>query len=486
MSRWTRREFLRVSGSGLAAAALPSWTSREAPHPNVVFVLADQWRASALGYAGDPNVRTPNLDRLAAASVRFTNAVSCCPVCTPYRASLLTGRYPTTTGMFLNDLALPPGETGLGETFKASGYDTAFIGKWHVDGHGRRSFIPPERRHGFAYWKAAECDHDYMKSHYYAGDSPEMRTWEGYDAFAQTQDARAYIRRRARGGKPFLLVLSFGPPHFPHATAPRESMALYPSEKLTLAPNVPADQRPGVLKELPGYYGHCTALDRSVGDIVRTLEETGLAKDTILVFTSDHGEMMGAHGVRPRLKQHPWDESVHVPFLVRYPALHGAEGRSAGTPIGTPDILPTLAGLAGLPAPSATEGEDLSAVVRGAADRDRAALIMSVAPSIPGMREYRGVRTGRYTYVRDLAGPWLLFDNLADPFQLTNLAGVPAAAKAQARCDEALRSELRTIGDDFRPRRFYLERWGYRVDAGGAISYEEGAPPQGPGIRKSE
>jgi len=486
MSRFTRREFLRVSGSGLAAAALPSWSSTGTPRPNVVFVFADQWRASAVGYAGDPNVRTPNLDRLAAASVRFTNAVSCCPVCTPYRASLLTGRTPTTTGMFLNDLALPPGETGLGEIFKASGYDTAYIGKWHVDGHGRRSFIPPERRHGFEYWKAAECDHDYMKSHYYAGDSPEMRAWEGYDAFAQTQDARAYLRGRDRGGKPFLLVLSYGPPHFPHGTAPGESMALYPSEELTLAPNVPEDQRPGVLKELPGYYGHCTALDRCVGDIVRTLEETGLARNTILVFTSDHGEMMGAHGVRPRLKQHPWDESVHVPFLVRYPALHGAEGRSAATPIGTPDILPTLLGLAGLPVPSAAEGEDLSAVVRGAADRDRAALIMSVAPFIPGLREYRGVRTGRYTYVRDLAGPWLLFDNLADPFQLTNLAGAPAAAKAQARCDEALRSELRKIGDDFRPRRSYLERWGYRVDAGGAISYEAGAPPQGPGIRKSE
>ena len=485
MPQWTRREFLKASGLGLAAAALPPPARAATPsRPNVVFVLADQWRASATGYAGDPNVKTPNLDRLAGESVRFTNAVSCCPVCTPYRAALLTGRYPTTTGMFMNDLALPPGETGLGEAFKAAGYDTAYIGKWHVDGHGRRSFIPPERRHGFEYWKAAECDHDYPKSHYYAGSSPEIRYWDGYDAYAQTRDAQAYIRGHAREGKPFVLVVSFGTPHFPHATAPEELKALYPSEKLTIAPNVPEARRPAVLKELPGYYGHCTALDRCVGDLVRTLDEAGIAKDTILVFTSDHGEMMGAHGIRPRQKQHPWDESVHVPFLLRYPALHGAAGRMSATPIDTPDILPTLLGLAGLPIPTAIEGEDLSACVRGAPDRDRAALIMSVAPFIPGLREYRGVRTSRYTYVRDLQGPWLLFDNAADPFQQTNLAGAPAATEIQARCEAALRSELRRIGDDFRPRKFYLDKWGYRVDAGGAISYEPGAPPQGPGIRK--
>ena len=484
MSRWTRREFLKASGFGLAAAAAPARSKPGPPRPNVVFVLADQWRASATGYAGDPNVLTPNLDRLAAGSVRFTNTVSCCPVCTPYRAALLTGRYPTTTGMFMNDLALPPGELCLAEIFKSAGYDTGYIGKWHLDGHGRKSFIPPERRQGFDYWKAAECDHDYPKSHFYAGNSPELRFWEGYDAYAQTRDAQAYIRSRAGGPKPFLLVLSYGPPHFPHATAPEELKALYPPDRLRIAANVPEDQRAAVRKELPGYYGHCTALDRCLGGIVRTLDETGIAGSTILVFTSDHGEMMGAHGVRPTQKQHPWDESVHIPFLLRYPAVHGSGGRTVATPLGTPDILPTLLALALVPNPGSIEGEDLSPVVRGGAERDRAALIMSVAPFIPGLREYRGVRTARYTYVRDLSGPWLLFDNLADPLQQTNLVGAPAAAGIRARMEDALRMELRRIGDDFLPRQSYIERWGYRVDAGGAISYEPGAPPQGPGIRK--
>ncbi|NQT12391.1 MAG: sulfatase-like hydrolase/transferase, partial [Planctomycetes bacterium] len=114
--------------------------------PNIVFVLTDQWRAQAFGYAGDPNVQTPNIDALARRSIHFENAVSVCPVCTPHRASLLTGRYPTSTGMFLNDLYLPADELCMVEILKDAGYDTAYIGKWHLDGHGRSSFIPPNRR----------------------------------------------------------------------------------------------------------------------------------------------------------------------------------------------------------------------------------------------------------------------------------------------------------------------------------------------------
>ena len=143
--------------------------------PNIVFVLTDQWRAQAFGYAGDPNVRTPNIDALAARSVNCVNAVSVCPVCTPHRASLLTGRFPTTTGMFFNDIYLPGEELCMAEMFAEAGYDTAYIGKWHLDGHGRHSYIPPERRQGFDYWKVLECTHDYNQSYYYAGDDPTRR-----------------------------------------------------------------------------------------------------------------------------------------------------------------------------------------------------------------------------------------------------------------------------------------------------------------------
>ncbi|WP_282122059.1 sulfatase-like hydrolase/transferase [Algibacter mikhailovii] len=118
-------------------------------NPNVVYILTDQWRGSALGYAGNPDVKTPNLDAFAEESVNFTNAVSVTPVCTPHRAALFTGRFPTTTGMFVNDLYLPSEELCMAEIFKSAGYNTAYWGKWHLDGHGRSTYIPRERRQGF-------------------------------------------------------------------------------------------------------------------------------------------------------------------------------------------------------------------------------------------------------------------------------------------------------------------------------------------------
>ena len=163
MDNWQNMGMLGVLSLGLSLC--PAADKR----PNILFLFADQWRASATGYAGDPNVKTPNLDRLAASGLRFRNAVSVCPVCTPYRAALMTGRYPTSTGMFLNDLYLPDSELCMAEILQGAGYDTGYIGKWHLDGHGRSAYIPPERRQGWDYWKAAECDHNYNHSHYYAG-----------------------------------------------------------------------------------------------------------------------------------------------------------------------------------------------------------------------------------------------------------------------------------------------------------------------------
>lgn len=453
--------------------------------PNVIYIFADQWRASATGYAGDPNVKTPNLDRLAKESVNFETAVSVCPVCTPYRAALITGRYPTTTGMFLNDIFLPDSELCMGEIYKSAGYETAYVGKWHLDGHGRSSYIPPERRQGFDYWKVGECDHNYPKSHYYTGNSSEKQYWEGYDAFAQTKDARQYICDHAKGEKPFLLVISYGTPHFPHHTAPKEYMDMYPPEKLKLAPNVTEGKKVAVLKELPGYYGHCTALDKCIGEIVETIQKTGITENTILVFTSDHGEMMGAQDVRPYMKQVPWDESIRVPFLLRYPAVLGKTGRVVKTPINTPDILPTLIALSGIEIPKMIEGEDLSGLIRsGGENSERAALIMSVSPFIPDLKEYRGIRTSRYTYVKTVDGPWLLYDNQADPCQMNNLAGKPEQAEVQRKLDNKLQEELKKIGDDFKPRQHYLDKWGYKVGKGGHISYLPGAEVQGPGMKK--
>src|SRR5437764_3888036 len=189
--------------------------------PNVVVVLADQWRAQAFGFAGDPNVKTPNFDRLASESVRFINAVAGLPVCSPTRASLLTGQRPLTHGVFLNDVSLDPNAMTIAKVLKAEGYDTGYIGKWHLNGDGRSNFIPRERRQGFDYWKALECTHDYNHSQYY-GDGIEKLVWDGYDAIAQTRDAEQYLREHAKSDKPFFLILAWGPPHDPYHTAPEK------------------------------------------------------------------------------------------------------------------------------------------------------------------------------------------------------------------------------------------------------------------------
>ncbi|MEW6753058.1 MAG: sulfatase [Candidatus Latescibacterota bacterium] len=451
------------------------------PSPNILFVFADQMRAQATGFAGDPNVRTPYLDGLATDSVVFTTAVSNCPVCTPYRACLLTGQYPLTHGLFMNDLCLPDTGQSLGQVLRRSGYDTAWIGKWHLDGHGRSAYIPPERRQGFDYWKTVECTHDYHHSLYYAADGPDPRTWDGYDAFAQTRDAAAYVRARRGNPRPFALFLSFGGPHDPYDTAPPELQALYPPEELQLRPNVAPHRQKLARQQLQGYYAHVTAIDRCVETLDAALCEAGLRPDTILVFTSDHGDMVESHwhgsdGPGPR-KQGPYDESILVPFLVRYPARFGLEGRRLPVPLATPDIMPTLLSLCGLEIGETVEGEDLVPLIEGAGGRRRAGVLIAAYHPFAdwctarGGRPYRGLRTERYTFVRDRNGPWLLFDNQDDPYQLADRVNQAALRPVQQELDAQLRELLAEQGDSFEQPEQLRQRWGYAVDDVEAIPY---------------
>jgi arylsulfatase A-like enzyme len=474
----------------LSTLTLTAAGGRPAKHPNIVFLFGDQLRNSATGYGGDPNVHTPNLDSLARQSVDFRNAVSVCPVCTPFRAALMTGRFPTTTGMFLNDAYLPDREVCIAEVLKQAGYDTGYIGKWHLDGHGRSSYIPPERRQGFDYWKAAECDHNYNHSHYYTDDSSVKHFWDGYDAFAETSDAQQYIRDHAKGDKPFALFVSYGIPHFPFQTAPERFKAMYPPDKIRFLPNVPPEmQTERVRVDAQGYYAHITALDQCIGELVRTLADTGIQEDTILVFTADHGEMLGSHGIPPTTKQAPWDEAAHTPFLLRYPKAHGDHGRVVTTPLTTPDIMPTLLRLAGVKVPKTVEGRDLSEVVRtGQEIPNYVALYMAVSP-FAGKQfdtEYRAIRTARYTFVRDLNGPWLLFNDVKDPFQMHNLVDNPQYTVLGRRLDQRLREALKGIHDDFHPRAFYVEKFGYVLARHGSVSYAPGAKVQSPRSQSSE
>ena len=402
-------------------------------------------------------------------------AVAGCPVCSPYRASLLTGQYPLTHGVFLNDVPLRSRGPSLAEAFAVEGYDTAYIGKWHLGGHGRSSYIPPERRLGFRYWKALECTHDYNHSAYYAGDSDRMLFWDGYDAVAQTRDAQAYLRDH-REGSPFLLVLSWGPPHAPYETAPPEYRGMYDADSVVLRPNVPEAVAQQAREWLAGYYAHCSALDACLGDLLATLRDLAIEKNTVFLFTSDHGDMLGSQGEVE--KQRPWDESTRVPFLLRYPGLPGWRARATAALIDAPDIMPTLLGLCGSSIPDGVEGVDCSRHIAGEEDpSDGAAFLLCAQPfgqwsrSRHGGREYRGLRTRRHTYVRDLDGPWLLYDNEDDPYQMRNLAADAAAADVRGTLEEILFRKLEERGDEFRPGLEYVRAWGYRVDETGTVPY---------------
>ncbi len=425
-----------------------------------------------MGYAGDTNAHTPAFDRLAAESVNFAEAVSGTPVCCPYRGSLMTGQYPLTNGLYINDVPLQSKGKTLGEAFAGAGYRTGYIGKWHIygspDGHyGRRlAYIPPGKRFGFDYWKACECTHEYNHSLYYEGTDPTPKYWSGYDAIAQTEDACRFVEGQKGARDPYFLVLSLGPPHFPYGTAPQRYRERYAQKEITLRRNVDPSQKQKAVDDLRGYYSHIAALNDSMESLLSAVEKSGLADDTVVVFTSDHGDMLSSQGLTTKL--YPWEESVRVPFLMRYPRRLGRSSRRFSAPLNAPDIMPTLLGLCGIPVPEGVQGFDYSRELLGAKPRnapDAAYLSLPVPIGQArhyGFAEYRGVRTATHTYVRSIHGPWLLYDNVADPFQMRNLCGRSGARSVQAELERKLDEFRGKLQDEFLPAGVYLKRDGWQ------------------------
>ncbi len=473
------KSYLNIKSPALMAsigAMLFSCTDKKPELPNVVFIFADELRTQDLGYTGNPDVLTPHIDNLATESVNLYNTISGCPVSSPYRGSLLTGQYPLTNGVFVNDVLLDPEAESMPRIFNAAGYETAYIGKWHLDGHGRSSFIPEERRQGFDYWKVLECTHDYNDSWYWDNDD-QFKKWDGYDAFAQTEAAIAYINERKDGGQPFFMMMSWGPPHTPFQQAPEEYKQIYREKDLSIRPNVPEEFWEETRNHLIGYYAHITALDKCVGDLQEAIKTAGLEDNTIFIFTSDHGYMIHSQGWFH--KQVPYEESIHVPFLLKYPAEFGMKGRSNGMLMNTPDIMPTLLGLCKLPIPETVEGDDLSGILTGKRKDDTEAVLLACYHpfgqwSRPGGgKEYRGVRTKQYTYARDLEGPWLLFDNSNDPYQLNNLINCEDHEIIRKDLHVQLQNLLDKTNDSFEPGMNYINRWDYVVDHRETIPYRE-------------
>ena len=425
--------------------------------PNVIFIFPDQMRGEAMHCAGNNDVITPNLDRLASEGMLFTNAISNTPVCVPARGTLLTGRYPLSHRAVTNDLPLGEDEVSIAEVLKEEGYDTGYIGKWHLDGVPRDKFTPPgKRRFGFDYWAAWECHHDYFNGRYYR-DTPEPIHIPGYEPDFQADLAIKYIKEHK--DHPFFLFVAPGIPHNPYELVPQKYKDMYDPSQLTLRPNcIGADRR-----AIADYYAAITSLDWNVGRILTAIEELGIAEDTIVIFTSDHGDMLWSQGkVR---KEQPWEESIRIPFIIRWPH-HIPAGTKTDALLSLVDIMPSLLSLCGAPIPNRVQGVDLSSVMMGdSSDVQETVLLTEPVVGgegyLNGVKEWRGVRTKRYTYARWQNGKvWVLYDNLKDPYQLNNLAEKEEAKDLKDYLENILQDLLRKANDEFLPWDEHLRKLG--------------------------
>jgi len=397
------------------------------------------------------------MDRLASEGTLFTHTYANCPVCTPSRAMMLTGRYPLSNRAIANDLPLPEDEVTLGELLRDAGYRTGYIGKWHLDGAKRNGFTPPgSRRQGFEFWAAWNCAHNYFDGKLYL-NTPKPITLEGYEPVGQTDLAIEFLKENDR--RPFCLFLSWGPPHEPYKDVPKEYKALYAPSKIRLRPNVrPIPPGPHDVSEgkdsregISWYYAHITALDEQLGRLLDALEEFGLADDTIVIFTSDHGDMLWSQGMMRKLQ--PWEESILIPFLIRWRGRIPA-GRKCDTLFSIADIAPTVLSLMGLEVPSNMEGTDFSTVILGEdGPEPNSVFLMDIVTTDEGIRqglhEWRGIRTKRYTYARWVEGDgWVLYDNEVDPYQLNNLIDSSDAASLRDELEAQLQRWLKRTGDE--------------------------------------
>jgi arylsulfatase A-like enzyme len=265
-----------------------------------------------------------------------------------------------------------------------------------------------------------------------------------------TDEALDFIDHRR--AEPWMLMVSWNPPHPNFLDAPPDQKERYRPDALQFRPNVERI-RPALRNQLQGYYGHISAVDAEFGRLLRKLDDTQQADNTIVVYTSDHGDMMGSHGFGG--KRLPWEESCRVPFIVRYPGVTPPDKTSPGL-LSTIDLYPSLCGIAGIAPPSHCMGRDLSAAMRGRTARfPESSFLMHIRKenASGGVDNpaplFRGVRTDRHTYAVAEDGRWLLYDNRADPFQTHNLIDDPATAKLRRDLDGLTLDWLKAAGDPF-------------------------------------
>jgi arylsulfatase A-like enzyme len=444
--------FLNGVGGTLAAMGLKggkAWAETGAKRPpNVVFILPDEWRAQALGCMGNPDVQTPHLDNFASQGLLLRNTLANTPVCCPARACMLTGTYTSSTGMVANDLRLKEDKCTMANSFAKAGYRTAYIGKWHLDGGPREpGFVPPgPRRHGFQFWAANECNHNYFYNWYFRDENVPIVT-DQYEPKFWTDLAVEFLYESQ--DRPFFLMLALGTPHDPYL-APEDYMNRYDPQKLTMEPNWVEGTPGGGRKDIAGYYAAITAIDDEMGKLFRTLRELGLEDNTIVLFSSDHGNMLGSQG--KILKRKPWEESIRVPGIMRWPGKISANSKSNAL-FSHVDIAPTLLSLCGIPIPAEMQGTDLSDVILGEKKHGPDAAYFQIFGPYrsSGVKHgWRGIRTERYMYARYETGPWVLYDLEDDPYELKNLVGDPSAHEVLQELDTRLIAWMSKVGDSWK------------------------------------
>ncbi len=445
------------AGHHVPDPALPS-------KPNILWILGDQLRAQALSFNGDPNARTPNLERAEVNGVSFTSHLSGFPLCCPFRGSMLASRYPhhCVPG---HEYPLPAGQKTVATVFNENGYDTAYFGKWHLGGfheaNGRAAFFitDPDRRGDFQHWTGYENNNSQWDCWVHGGSGKDAfhHKLPGYETDALTDLTIQYLKDQAGSQKPFFAVLSVQPPHDPNV-APAKYMVNYEPSKLELRANTA--RVPRVIErariELAGYYAQIENLDWNYGRIVETLEHTGQLENTHIFFFADHGDMMGSHGMFRKVN--PYEEAIRTPMI-----LSGGRATYDGWKRGrmpvlsnSVDIAPTTLGLCNIKKPDWMEGTDYSHYriqKPPAGPEPDSAYLQNVIPvghADSTNTPYRGLVTKDGWKLAAFPNQtWLMFNLNEDPYEDANLAQNNAYRAERKRLLNRLKQWVADTGDKF-------------------------------------
>ena len=411
---------------------------------NILFILSDQHNAGVLGAAGDKTVRTPSLDRLASEGVRFDQAYCQNPLCVPSRYSMLTGRHSRNIGIYTNNDILMPNSTTIPRVLSAHGYRTCLIGKAHFNGEQFHGY--QQRPYGDLYGQAHQPDPFREKGGEESGLG-EFLDNSGATGIplpmTQTEicvaEAAKWLQTHCslHSDQPFFLSVNFDKPHFP-VRCPSQYFARYDGR--LRVPEVPEGARERAVpfvrramdrfgfegqdgdRYLAAYYGCVEWMDDAIGRLMHVLEHLGMAEDTLVVYTSDHGDLCGEKGVWN--KSLFFDSSARVPLIVRCPSLIPPRPAES-SPVGLIDLFPTLCDAADVPVPESCEGLSLLPLLTGESGppRDRVYCETSFLwePSDAGCM----VRTGQWKYSLYLDGSQELYNMEEDPGEWNNLADDP-------------------------------------------------------------